>query len=86
MLLSVGRAGKAGGGFVAAHLEVRLHRGDRRQGTAHNHYLQTVGKRGAGDVAGVRSVERQYGEQKSDKGSRVFNFKSISPGRIFACN
>jgi hypothetical protein len=64
VFLSVSRAGEAGRGFVSTNFEVQLHRDDGRQGAVHNDYLQTVGKSGAGDVAGIRSMQREHGEQE----------------------
>ncbi len=64
VFFGVGRAGKAGRGFVSADFEVQLHRDHGRQRIAHDDYLQTVGKGGAGDVAGIRSVAHDRAESR----------------------
>jgi hypothetical protein len=69
VLFCVRRAGEAGRGFVAANFEVEFHRHDGRQRIAHDHHLQAVCERGAGDVTGVRGIARERGGGKHEQQS-----------------
>ena len=87
VFLGVGRAWEAGRRLISADLEVQLDRDHGRQRIAHDDHLQTVGKGGAGDVTGIRSISTGAKRKQEKRAAELltsirFLQGEFSPGNL----